>query len=93
MSWFPGRLLPGLPGQVAGSGPLGLRISVASPSVPTGIWPPSWSGPGAAGHMIPPCLPSPKMGEFKEKKATCGTVCLKYLLFTYNCCFWVSRGP
>lgn len=31
------------------------------------------------------------MGEFNEKKATCGTVCLKYLLFTYNCCFWV-RG-
>uniref|UniRef100_A0A8C9NVU0 Tetraspanin n=1 Tax=Spermophilus dauricus TaxID=99837 RepID=A0A8C9NVU0_SPEDA len=33
------------------------------------------------------------MGEFNEKKATCGTVCLKYLLFTYNCCFWVSWVP
>jgi CD151 antigen len=32
------------------------------------------------------------MGEFNEKKATCGTVCLKYLLFTYNCCFWVRRA-
>lgn len=32
------------------------------------------------------------MGEFNEKKATCGTVCLKYLLFTFNCCFWVSVG-
>ncbi|VTJ61168.1 Hypothetical predicted protein [Marmota monax] len=32
----------------------------------------------------------PKMGEFNEKKATCGTVCLKYLLFTYNCCFWLA---
>ncbi|KAF7461337.1 Hypothetical predicted protein [Marmota monax] len=30
------------------------------------------------------------MGEFNEKKATCGTVCLKYLLFTYNCCFWLA---
>uniref|UniRef100_A0A2K6U599 Tetraspanin n=1 Tax=Saimiri boliviensis boliviensis TaxID=39432 RepID=A0A2K6U599_SAIBB len=29
------------------------------------------------------------MGEFNEK-ATCGTVCLKYLLFTYNCCFWLA---
>lgn len=32
------------------------------------------------------------MGEFNEK-ATCGTVCLKYLLFTFNCCFWVRPGP
>ncbi|EDL18103.1 CD151 antigen, isoform CRA_b [Mus musculus] len=30
------------------------------------------------------------MGEFNEKKATCGTVCLKYLLFTYNCCLYRS---
>nr|KAF6275342.1 CD151 molecule (Raph blood group) [Myotis myotis] len=30
------------------------------------------------------------MGEFSEKKATCGTVCLKYLLFTFNCCFWLA---
>ncbi|KAI2557955.1 CD151 isoform 7 [Pan troglodytes] len=30
------------------------------------------------------------MGEFNEKKTTCGTVCLKYLLFTYNCCFWLA---
>ncbi|XP_021565878.1 CD151 antigen [Carlito syrichta] len=30
------------------------------------------------------------MGEFNEKKATCGTVCLKYLLFTFNCCFWLA---
>ncbi|XP_045871222.1 CD151 antigen isoform X1 [Meles meles] len=29
------------------------------------------------------------MGEFSEK-ATCGTVCLKYLLFTFNCCFWLA---
>ena len=32
------------------------------------------------------------MGEFGEKSTTCGTVCLKYLLFTFNCCFWVSSG-
>lgn len=31
------------------------------------------------------------MGEFNEK-TTCGTVCLKYLLFIFNCCFWVRRG-
>uniref|UniRef100_A0A8C4PJM2 CD151 molecule (Raph blood group) n=1 Tax=Equus asinus asinus TaxID=83772 RepID=A0A8C4PJM2_EQUAS len=30
------------------------------------------------------------MGEFNEKKTTCGTVCLKYLLFTFNCCFWLA---
>ncbi|XP_024604778.1 CD151 antigen-like [Neophocaena asiaeorientalis asiaeorientalis] len=29
------------------------------------------------------------MGEFGEK-TTCGTVCLKYLLFTFNCCFWLA---
>ncbi|CAD7669868.1 unnamed protein product [Nyctereutes procyonoides] len=29
------------------------------------------------------------MGEFNEK-TTCGTVCLKYLLFTFNCCFWLA---
>lgn len=30
------------------------------------------------------------MGEFGEKSTTCGTVCLKYLLFTFNCCFWLA---
>lgn len=30
------------------------------------------------------------MGEFGEKSAACGTVCLKYLLFTFNCCFWLA---
>nr|XP_030706709.1 CD151 antigen isoform X1 [Globicephala melas]XP_030706710.1 CD151 antigen isoform X1 [Globicephala melas]XP_030706711.1 CD151 antigen isoform X1 [Globicephala melas]XP_030706712.1 CD151 antigen isoform X1 [Globicephala melas] len=30
------------------------------------------------------------MGEFGEKTTTCGTVCLKYLLFTFNCCFWLG---
>uniref|UniRef100_A0A8C8YBA6 CD151 molecule (Raph blood group) n=1 Tax=Panthera leo TaxID=9689 RepID=A0A8C8YBA6_PANLE len=29
------------------------------------------------------------MGEFNEK-TTCGTVCLKYLLFVFNCCFWLA---
>ncbi|EHB17822.1 CD151 antigen [Heterocephalus glaber] len=32
-----------------------------------------------------------RMGEFNEKQTPCGTVCLKYLLFTFNCCFWVRR--
>ncbi|KAI4553491.1 hypothetical protein MJG53_017092 [Ovis ammon polii x Ovis aries] len=31
-----------------------------------------------------------RMGEFGEKSAACGTVCLKYLLFTFNCCFWLA---
>ncbi|KAB0401069.1 hypothetical protein E2I00_019534, partial [Balaenoptera physalus] len=30
------------------------------------------------------------MGEFGEKTTTCGTICLKYLLFTFNCCFWLA---
>ncbi|XP_020933627.1 CD151 antigen isoform X2 [Sus scrofa] len=30
------------------------------------------------------------MGEFGEKGAPCGTICLKYLLFTFNCCFWLA---
>ncbi|XP_020835016.1 CD151 antigen isoform X1 [Phascolarctos cinereus] len=30
------------------------------------------------------------MGEYNEKKETCGTICLKYLLFTFNCCFWLT---
>lgn len=83
---------PDLLGLVAGSAPAGPVHLRAFSLIPTGVWPPSWSGPGAAGHLTPSRLPSPKMGEFNEKKATCGTVCLKYLLFTYNCCFWVSRG-
>ncbi|XP_074086871.1 CD151 antigen [Macrotis lagotis] len=30
------------------------------------------------------------MGEYNEKKETCGTICLKYLLFTFNFCFWIA---
>lgn len=30
------------------------------------------------------------MGVYEEKKETCGTICLKYLLFTFNFLFWVS---
>lgn len=30
------------------------------------------------------------MGVFEEKKETCGTICLKYLLFAFNFLFWVS---
>ncbi|KAG8515721.1 CD151 antigen [Galemys pyrenaicus] len=39
------------------------------------------------------CEQAQRMGELSEKNGTCGTVCLKYLLFAFNCCFWVSRGP
>ncbi|KAM4617277.1 CD151 antigen [Discoglossus pictus] len=30
------------------------------------------------------------MGEYNEKKETCGTICLKYLLFTFNFFFWLA---
>ncbi|KAG8438028.1 hypothetical protein GDO86_008638 [Hymenochirus boettgeri] len=30
------------------------------------------------------------MGEYNEKKDTCGTICLKYLLFTFNFFFWLA---
>ncbi|XP_034733457.1 CD151 antigen-like [Etheostoma cragini] len=30
------------------------------------------------------------MGVYEEKKETCGTICLKYLLFSFNFLFWVS---
>ncbi|XP_030657833.1 CD151 antigen isoform X1 [Nomascus leucogenys] len=65
--------------------------------------PPPPPGPGlrrvprVLGSFYPPVLQRsrfqpgcPRMGEFNEKKTTCGTVCLKYLLFTYNCCFWLA---
>ncbi|KAK1784939.1 hypothetical protein P4O66_018371 [Electrophorus voltai] len=32
------------------------------------------------------------MGAYDEKKETCGTVCLKYLLFTFNFLFWLAGG-
>ncbi|MGH0174535.1 UNVERIFIED_CONTAM: hypothetical protein FKN15_068373 [Acipenser sinensis] len=32
------------------------------------------------------------MGEYDEKKETCGTICLKYLLFSFNFFFWVSSA-
>ncbi|XP_029439070.1 CD151 antigen [Rhinatrema bivittatum] len=33
-----------------------------------------------------------KMNEYKEKQETCGTICLKYLLFTFNFFFWLAGG-
>lgn len=32
------------------------------------------------------------MGAADEKKETCGTICLKYLLFTFNFLFWLAGG-
>ncbi|KAM4593780.1 CD151 antigen-like [Odontesthes bonariensis] len=32
------------------------------------------------------------MGVHEEKRETCGTVCLKYLLFTFNFLFWLAGG-
>lgn len=32
------------------------------------------------------------MGALEGKKGTCGTVCLKYLLFTFNFLFWLAGG-
>lgn len=31
-----------------------------------------------------------RMGPYEEPKKTCGTICLKYLLFIFNFMFWVS---
>lgn len=33
------------------------------------------------------------MGAYEEPKETCGTICLKYLLFAFNFLFWVSLCP
>ncbi|KAL4642163.1 CD151 antigen [Arapaima gigas] len=33
-----------------------------------------------------------RMGAYDEKKETCGTICLKYLLFTFNFLFWLAGG-
>ncbi|XP_078076489.1 CD151 antigen-like [Mustelus asterias] len=32
------------------------------------------------------------MGEYIEKRDTCGTICLKYLLFIFNFFFWLAGG-
>lgn len=32
------------------------------------------------------------MGVYKEKNEKCGTICLKYLLFTFNFLFWLAGG-
>uniref|UniRef100_A0A8C0EGH9 Tetraspanin n=1 Tax=Bubo bubo TaxID=30461 RepID=A0A8C0EGH9_BUBBB len=32
------------------------------------------------------------MREYTEKKETCGTICLKYLLFIFNFFFWLAGG-
>ncbi|XP_074853958.1 CD151 antigen [Carettochelys insculpta] len=32
------------------------------------------------------------MREYAEKKETCGTICLKYLLFIFNFFFWLAGG-
>ncbi|XP_061617556.1 CD151 antigen-like isoform X1 [Phyllopteryx taeniolatus] len=32
------------------------------------------------------------MGAHEEKKQTCGTICLKYLLITFNFLFWLAGG-
>ncbi|TWW67739.1 CD151 antigen GP27 [Takifugu flavidus] len=32
------------------------------------------------------------MGAYKEPKETCGTICLKYLLFAFNFMFWLAGG-
>ncbi|KAK1891565.1 CD151 antigen, partial [Dissostichus eleginoides] len=32
------------------------------------------------------------MGVYEEKKETCGTICLKYVLFAFNFLFWLAGG-
>uniref|UniRef100_F6RLK0 CD151 molecule n=2 Tax=Equus TaxID=9789 RepID=F6RLK0_HORSE len=61
------------------------------PPADSDAWPRSLLGNFRPPVLQRSCLPaSPRMGEFNEKKTTCGTVCLKYLLFTFNCCFWLA---
>lgn len=85
---YPPRKRPGSRGTLPGPSPRADR-GICIPSCPRGIWLSSRAGPGIVGPLIPLL---PRMGEFNEK-ATCGTVCLKYLLFTFNCCFWVRSAP
>ncbi|XP_008410371.1 CD151 antigen isoform X2 [Poecilia reticulata] len=33
-----------------------------------------------------------RMETHRKKKNTCGTICLKYLLFLFNVCFWLAGG-
>lgn len=32
------------------------------------------------------------MGAYEDKRETCGTICLKYLLITFNFLFWLAGG-
>ncbi|CAL8352681.1 unnamed protein product [Merluccius merluccius] len=32
------------------------------------------------------------MGAYEDKRETCGTICMKYLLFTFNFLFWLAGG-
>ena len=82
-SWFPQTLPESSPRQAVGLAPT-WSGHVSPAPLPAGVWLSSWAA-------CPPPT-GPRMGEFGEKSTTCGTVCLKYLLFTFNCCFWVSSG-
>ncbi|XP_027387381.1 CD151 antigen isoform X3 [Bos indicus x Bos taurus] len=80
-SWFPQTLPESSPRQAVGLAPT-WSGHVSPAPLPTGVWLSSWAA------RPPPT--GPRMGEFGEKSTTCGTVCLKYLLFTFNCCFWLA---
>lgn len=67
-------------------GRAGRLVDVGPPQGHREGWPTARDCP--YGVPVPVCL-SPRMGEFSDKNATCGTICLKYLLFAFNCCFWV----
>nr|XP_025142824.1 uncharacterized protein LOC102407694 isoform X5 [Bubalus bubalis]XP_025142825.1 uncharacterized protein LOC102407694 isoform X5 [Bubalus bubalis] len=80
-SCFPQTLPESSPRQAVGLAPT-WSGHVSPAPLPAGVWPSSWAAP--------PPPTGPRMGEFGEKSTTCGTVCLKYLLFTFNCCFWLA---
>uniref|UniRef100_A0A7N9CQ34 CD151 antigen n=6 Tax=Macaca TaxID=9539 RepID=A0A7N9CQ34_MACFA len=85
----PVELLTPRAGLEAGAGPgrAGVPLGGAGPRILSAG---SRRPAAAAARSRTPTSGSPRMGEFNEKKTTCGTVCLKYLLFTYNCCFWLA---
>ncbi|TKC37729.1 hypothetical protein EI555_019040 [Monodon monoceros] len=88
--------IPGLAAPLSATG-RGWTLPALEGQLGSSAWVGQKEGGGSSGgNFRPPALqtketsPPARMGEFGEKTTTCGTVCLKYLLFTFNCCFWLA---
>uniref|UniRef100_A0A6I8PN09 Uncharacterized protein n=1 Tax=Ornithorhynchus anatinus TaxID=9258 RepID=A0A6I8PN09_ORNAN len=81
------RRVTSRPGNAGGgrAGPGGHRGGRWSPVCPP---PPSPRRPLPRSRCRDPARAA-EMGDY-EKQETCGAVCLKYLLFVFNCCFWLA---